>query len=483
MQIVMKKHTTNGVMLQAFDWYIQNDGNHYHRLMQMIPTLQNLGITSLWLPPCTKPDTTLDDCDSVGYGVYDLWDIGEFNQGGSIRTKYGTKDQLVDLCKRLKNEGINIYMDMVMNHKVGTRSGETEVVLGHRVDPNNHLSEYSDPSWITANTKFDFKERNNTYSDFTWNHHHFTGVNGQSNGDGPGESTIYRLAHTGWAHDVDSENGNFDYVLASDINHWHPEVYFEFVRWGEWLTDLLKLDGYRIDAVKHMSYHFLHQWTQTMRVNAGRTLFAVGEYFTYELNKLITYLSNTHFTQSVFDFPLQLKFIQCAHHEYHDIRDLLDGTITSMHKFHSVSFVDNHDTIRESHLTVPDWFKDHAYAFILLREEAYPSVFWRDLHDIPKLPMLLAVRSDFAYGNQHTNRTSSNMLGWSREGISSDTGLAAIISNSHGGHMTLFVGQHHAGQVWHDLFSNHSITINEDGNGEFYVSDKSISIYLPSQQS
>lgn len=28
----------------------------------------------------------------VGYGVYDLFDLGEFDQKGSIRTKYETKD-------------------------------------------------------------------------------------------------------------------------------------------------------------------------------------------------------------------------------------------------------------------------------------------------------------------------------------------------------------------------------------------------------
>lgn len=32
--------------------------------------------------------------NDVGYGAYDLYDLGEFNQKGTVRTKYGTKAQL-----------------------------------------------------------------------------------------------------------------------------------------------------------------------------------------------------------------------------------------------------------------------------------------------------------------------------------------------------------------------------------------------------
>ena len=44
-----------------------------------------LGVTALWLPPAYKGAGGDKD---VGYGVYDLYDLGEFNQKGSVPTKY-----------------------------------------------------------------------------------------------------------------------------------------------------------------------------------------------------------------------------------------------------------------------------------------------------------------------------------------------------------------------------------------------------------
>lgn len=46
----------------------------------------------IWLPPAFKATGEHD----VGYGVYDLYDLGEFDQKGTIPTKYGTKDEYLD---------------------------------------------------------------------------------------------------------------------------------------------------------------------------------------------------------------------------------------------------------------------------------------------------------------------------------------------------------------------------------------------------
>lgn len=41
-----------------------------------------------------------------GYDIYDLYDLGEFYQKGSIATKFGTKDELLSLSKKAKELGI-----------------------------------------------------------------------------------------------------------------------------------------------------------------------------------------------------------------------------------------------------------------------------------------------------------------------------------------------------------------------------------------
>ena len=78
----------NKTMMQYFEWYLPNDGFWWKRCAAKAANLADLGITDVWLPPAYK-GTTQED---VGYGVYDMYDLGEFDQKGTIRTKYGTKE-------------------------------------------------------------------------------------------------------------------------------------------------------------------------------------------------------------------------------------------------------------------------------------------------------------------------------------------------------------------------------------------------------
>ena len=79
----------NGVIMQYFEWYLKEDCNLWKQLKEDSKHLKEIGITSVWIPPCMKATTTND----TGYGIYDLFDLGEFDQKGSIRTKYGTKKE------------------------------------------------------------------------------------------------------------------------------------------------------------------------------------------------------------------------------------------------------------------------------------------------------------------------------------------------------------------------------------------------------
>ncbi|MDE5757488.1 MAG: alpha-amylase, partial [Allobaculum sp.] len=72
-------------MLQFFQWYTRADGFQYTRLRRLAPKLGRLGYTMVWLPPAYKGAGGKKD---NGYAPYDLYDIGEFNQKGTVRTKY-----------------------------------------------------------------------------------------------------------------------------------------------------------------------------------------------------------------------------------------------------------------------------------------------------------------------------------------------------------------------------------------------------------
>jgi alpha-amylase len=69
---------------QWFHWYIPAEGEHWNRLRSEAPALANAGITGLWLPPANKGSGGAND---VGYGSYDLFDLGEFDQKGTVRTE------------------------------------------------------------------------------------------------------------------------------------------------------------------------------------------------------------------------------------------------------------------------------------------------------------------------------------------------------------------------------------------------------------
>ena len=103
----------NQTLMQYFEWYLPHDGQHWTRLSDDAEHLANLGISHIWMPPAFKATNEKD----VGYGVYDLFDLGEFDQKGTVRTKYGFKEDYLQAIQTLKSHGIQPMADVVLNHK------------------------------------------------------------------------------------------------------------------------------------------------------------------------------------------------------------------------------------------------------------------------------------------------------------------------------------------------------------------------------
>ena len=83
----------NGVIMQYFEWYLETNQNLWNDISKNAEKLARIGITALWLPPAYKGTGGKDE---VGYGVYDLYDLGEFDQKGTIKTKYGSKEEYIN---------------------------------------------------------------------------------------------------------------------------------------------------------------------------------------------------------------------------------------------------------------------------------------------------------------------------------------------------------------------------------------------------
>ena len=106
----------NGVMFQFFEWYLPADASLWKTVSSKAQELSDKGVTSVWLPPAYKGQAGIND---TGYGVYDLYDLGEFDQKKTVPTKYGTKDEYIDAVNKLQACGIDVYADIVLNHRMG----------------------------------------------------------------------------------------------------------------------------------------------------------------------------------------------------------------------------------------------------------------------------------------------------------------------------------------------------------------------------
>lgn len=472
-------------MMQAFSWYLPSDGRHWRALARDAGLFASEGITAVWLPPAYKGMAGAND---VGYGVYDLYDLGEFNQKGSVRTKYGTRQDYLAAVSALRDAGINVLADVVLNQRMGADAFEP--VYAREVSGANRDCATSGTERIGAWTKFSFPGRNGAYSDFTWDWNCFHGVDYDEYTKRHG---IWLFQGKHWDDDVERrENGNFDYLMGCDVDLLYPPVYDELVRWGKWYLDTTGVDGFRLDAVKHMSRSFYLRWLRDMRSYTGRELFSVGEYWSPDVNELVAYLGPER-AMSLMDVPLHYN-LYAASDSFgnQDLSKIFDGTLVQRDPIHAVTFVENHDTQPRQSLqsSVEEWFKPSAYALILLRQDGYPCVFEGDLFGMPndgepavaQLPLLMEIRRRFAYGQQRDWIDDPDVIGWTREGDiwHAGSGCAVVLTDRNGGSKRMCVGAGHAGETWTCVMGDEaSVSIGQDGWASFPVGPGKLSVYLP----
>jgi len=119
-------------MMQAFEWYVPADQKHWKRLQSVIGDLKATGIDNIWVPPGCKASSP----NGNGYDIYDLYDLGEFDIKGGRATKWGSKEDLLQLSKKASEVGVGLYWDAVLNHKAA--ADEKEKCLAVEVDANGH---------------------------------------------------------------------------------------------------------------------------------------------------------------------------------------------------------------------------------------------------------------------------------------------------------------------------------------------------------
>ena len=486
----------NGVMMQYFHWYLPPDGSLWNELTQKARELADVGVTSVWLPPAYKGTGGGYD---VGYGVYDMFDLGEFDQKGSVRTKYGTKDEYVQVVKTLQDAGIRVYADVVFNHRLGADA--TEEAKATPFHPDNRQQPIGELHPVNVWTHFTFPGRQGKYSDMEWHWWHFDAVDYNAyDEDG---NAVYLFEGKTFDGNVDLEKGGFDYLMGCDLDIENPEVQEELKRWGEWYIETTNVDGFRFDAVKHVQAGFFPEWLSHCRQSAGRRLFAVGEYWSYEVEALHHFIEVTGGDVSLFDAPLHYNFSEASKGGCdYDLRKIFDNTLVQEQPALAVTLVENHDSqpLQSLESVVEAWFKPLAYALILLRRDGYPCIFhadyyganyqdtgkdgneyeiWLDSHQW-LIDKFLDVRRTYCYGDQYDYFDHGNTIGWTRLGTEEHPGgIAVVLSNGDEGCKSMEVGQPNHTYVDITEHISEPVTTNDEGWGNFSCPAGSVSVWVP----
>lgn len=486
----------NGTMMQFFHWYTPEGGKLWEEVKDKAGDLAGAGFTALWLPPAYKGTGGGHD---VGYGCYDLFDLGEFDQKGTVSTKYGTRDEFVAAVKVVQESGMQVYADVVFNHKDG--ADHTEWVLAQQVDWNDRNRSRDGLVWIEIYSHFTFPGRGGKYSSMKWNWWHFDSV--RYNAYTKDDSKLYRLKDKQFETVVDPRYGNYDYLLGCDLDTNVEQVRGELEYWGRWFLDTTSVDGFRLDAVKHIRFSFFKEWLDHVRTHARRNLFSVGEYWSGNVEDLQWYIRESGGRMSLFDVPLHYNFYNASRAGgLYDMRQILDGTLVQQQPMLAVTFVDNHDSqpLQMLESVVETWFKPLAYALILLRLEGYPCVFyadyygahywdkgrdgrgwyeiWLDSHRY-LIDKFLYARKHYAYGEQYNYFDHPDIIGWTRIGDGAHPlAMAVLMSDGPGGSKWMEVARKNA--TFRDLTEHVSAPVhsNADGWGEFRCNGGSVSVWI-----
>ena len=475
----------NQTMMQYFEWYLPSDQLLWKEVACQAKSLAEHGITTMWLPPAYKGTKGKQD---VGYGVYDTYDLGEFNQKGSVGTKYGTREEYLTAIRALHEQGMTVLGDIVFNHRIGADEAEDVIAAKYSLFDRTELEE--EEKKISAWTKYTFPGRNGKYSDFTWNWTHFDGTDYDAK---TGERGIFQFHGKKWDSDVDPQYGNYDYLMGTDLDMDNPVVIEELLNWGKWYIETTGVDGFRLDAVKHIQFDYFTGWLSALSKYFHRDIFAVGEYWSSDIEALLYYIEKSKECMRLFDVPLHDKMnaISRGNHSI-DMSKLFEDTLTGIRPDLSVTFVDNHDTQYGQALEswVESWFKPIAYSIILLQDKGLPCIFYGDYYGVPcqhiapvqGLKTLLRLRKCYAYGQQTDYTDTPHVLGFTRAGDDEhpNSGLAVLLSDLVDGEQKMTMGSRFAGKTFRDCLHHRMepVILDKTGTGVFHCTSGSVSVWV-----
>lgn len=358
----------SGVMMQAFYWDVPAGGTWWNVVNGKVQDWSNAGIDAIWLPPATKAQ---NGPFSMGYDPFDYYDFGEYNQMGSVETRFGSRTELINMINNAHTNQLSVIADIVINHNSG---GDTE------------SNQYTG---------------GNTYTDFN-----------------PLSGNFLRSANDFHANNIHNNDSGY---FGGFPDLCHHQTYVQDWLWkntnsvGKYYRDVIGFDGWRFDYVKGFEPWVVKEWKNEV---GG---FSVGEYWDGNENTLNWWANQAEV--SAFDFACYYRMKDAF--DGNNLNKLNDGMLWKLNPMRAVTFVANHDT--------DEIFQGKmlAYSYILTHE-GYPAIFYRDYEEWlnkERLNNLIWIHNNLAKGSTSILYTDNDEYIAKRNGDNS-AGLIVYINNS-----------------------------------------------------
>ncbi len=367
------------ILLQAFHWNLvksQGTGtldNHtkswYELLQEKVAEIQSLGATIIYLPPPWIDDSKWEKGDKHGGGE------GYFWRDFDLNSRYGTKQQLVDLVKTFHAHDIKVIIDIVLNHR-------------DRFRMQNDIWEYPGPAWRVTGS-----DTGGAFFDGSCD----------LKLDRPEVYERFKLALNELLDDCHVDGWRWDFVWG-----YHPRDVFNLIK-----------------DTKKEEYFSVGEYWQASNVSDDPMF---QRYGSNEGSRIIGWAKESGCC--VFDMILK-KEINSTHsnHLRYGLNLNPDPEIRSS----IATLVENHDTGASPYSSSNGWgqkvwecpahYKSRAYAFIL-STPGTPCIYWPDYFDwgLTEIKDLVAIRKKANITSSSEWIDLSDQFG----------GFAAIIKNGKG---------------------------------------------------
>lgn len=268
-------------------------GGDLKGLTERLDYIKGLGTTAIWMAPIFKNRPVQGEGKDASAGYHGYW-ITDFTQ---VDPHFGTNADLERLIAAAHAKGMKVFFDVITNHTADTvdyaekkygyrpkgaypyldkdgRPFDDRAALG-KVDAGSfpyspvEKANTKVPSWLNDPTMY------HNRGDSTW----------------AGESAEYG-----------------DFVGLDDLWTERPEVVEGMKRiYEKWVRDF-KIDGFRIDTVKHVDLDFWTQWATALDAYAkkqGREdFFMFGEVYSADTTVTAPYVTRGRLDATL-DFPFQ----------------------------------------------------------------------------------------------------------------------------------------------------------------------------------